>query len=103
MKVLVNISSQAGSIAHVGYIGNYAYQMSKAALNIAMKCLEQEWISKDIRILLLCPGWVKTDMGGNNAPLEKKFSVKKLRKLISDKVNDKEGLYFNYQGTSILW
>lgn len=104
LKVLANISSEAGSIAHVnGSVGNYAYYVSKAALNMAMKCLDQEWSPKGIRVLLFCPGWVKTDMGGKNAPVEKEVSVKKLRQLILDKVKDKKGLYFNYQGKAIPW
>ncbi len=63
---IVNISSGMGSFREMdkGYIG---YRMSKAALNVVTKLFAAETGSDDILINSVCPGWVKTDMGGRGA------------------------------------
>lgn len=102
MKTIASLSSQMGSIA-LCEGGYYAYRMSKAALNMGMKCLGQEWAPKQIRVLLLHPGWVKTDMGGPQAPIEKHRSVKGLRTVILEKSQDSRGQFFDYQGKELPW
>src|SRR5437868_1383591 len=59
------------------------YRSSKAALNNAMHGLSLALKSEGIVILLLHPGWVKTDMGGRNASLSPHVSVAAQRKLIA--------------------
>jgi NAD(P)-dependent dehydrogenase (short-subunit alcohol dehydrogenase family) len=69
---IVNMSSGAGQLADMG--GGYpAYRMSKAALNALTRITAAELGPGDIKINSMCPGWVKTDMGGPNAtrPVEK--------------------------------
>ena len=63
-----HISSGMGSIGdnHMG--GAYAYRMSKAALNMAGRTLAIELARDQVASIVLEPGWVKTDMGGPNAP-----------------------------------
>lgn len=102
MKTLVNISSQMGSI-ELSHGNFYAYRMSKAALNMGIKSLSYEWAEKKIRVLLLHPGWVKTDMGGPKAPVYKQDSVKGLRAVISNKFQHFEGIFFDYQGKELPW
>jgi NAD(P)-dependent dehydrogenase (short-subunit alcohol dehydrogenase family) len=60
---IVNVSSEAGSLARMG-AGTPAYTVSKAALNAFTRVLAAEL--RDTRILVnaICPGWVATDMGG---------------------------------------
>lgn len=62
-KTLVTISSEAGSIGGCGSPDRYAYSMSKAALNMAMKILWNDLSPKGFSILILHPGWLQTDMG----------------------------------------
>jgi NAD(P)-dependent dehydrogenase (short-subunit alcohol dehydrogenase family) len=102
LKTIASISSQMGSIG-LCEGGSYAYRMSKAALNMGMKCLAREWAPKQIRVLLLHPGWVKTDMGGPQAPVEKQDSVKGLRAVIADKSHNGEGQFFDYRGRELPW
>ncbi len=48
--------------------GTDAYGVSKAALNALTRILSRELADRSIRVNATCPGWVRTDMGGRNAP-----------------------------------
>jgi NAD(P)-dependent dehydrogenase (short-subunit alcohol dehydrogenase family) len=60
---LVNVSSESGSLAHMG-AGPPAYQVTKAALNALTRTLAGELRGSRILVNSVCPGWVATDMGG---------------------------------------
>ncbi len=60
---IVNVSSEAGSLASMGG-GTPAYRASKAALNALTRMLASELRSAGILVNSVCPGWVATDMGG---------------------------------------
>jgi NAD(P)-dependent dehydrogenase (short-subunit alcohol dehydrogenase family) len=64
---LVNVSSEAGSLAAMG-AGPPAYHVSKAALNALTRTLAGELRATGILVNSVCPGWVATDMGGPGAP-----------------------------------
>jgi NAD(P)-dependent dehydrogenase (short-subunit alcohol dehydrogenase family) len=64
---IVNVSSESGSLAHMG-AGPPAYQVSKAALNALTRTLAGELRHAHILVNAVCPGWVATDMGGAGAP-----------------------------------
>jgi len=64
---IVNVSSESGSLAHMG-VGPPAYQVTKAALNALTRTLAGELRQAHILVNALCPGWVATDMGGAGAP-----------------------------------
>jgi NAD(P)-dependent dehydrogenase (short-subunit alcohol dehydrogenase family) len=61
---IVNVSSQAGSLATMGE-GTPAYSVSKAALNALTCILAAELRASRILVNAVCPGWVATDMGGS--------------------------------------
>jgi len=63
---VVNISSGAGQLAEMG-AGYPAYRMSKAALNALTRITAAELGPAPIKVNAMCPGWVRTDMGGPNA------------------------------------
>lgn len=64
---VVNVSSGMGGLTEMA--GGYpAYRISKTALNAVTRYLSQEW--KGLRVNSVCPGWVKTDMGGAGAERE---------------------------------
>jgi NAD(P)-dependent dehydrogenase (short-subunit alcohol dehydrogenase family) len=63
---IVNLSSGLGSLNDMG-AGYPAYRISKAALNAVTKILASETVGSNILINAMCPGWVKTDMGGSGA------------------------------------
>jgi NAD(P)-dependent dehydrogenase (short-subunit alcohol dehydrogenase family) len=63
---VVNLSSGAGQLADMGP-GFPAYRMSKAALNALTRITAAEIGPGDVKINAMCPGWVRTDLGGPNA------------------------------------
>ncbi len=60
---IVNVSSEAGSLASMGG-GTPAYTASKVALNALTRMLADELRRDRILVNAVCPGWVATDMGG---------------------------------------
>jgi NAD(P)-dependent dehydrogenase (short-subunit alcohol dehydrogenase family) len=68
---VINISSGAGSISKkAGDTYNYAYAVSKAALNMLTRIMGGEFKAQAITIVALTPGWVRTEMGGADAELD---------------------------------
>lgn len=102
-RLMVAITSHMGSIAEITSPGNYAYRSSKAALNAAMKGLSWALNERRIGVLLLHPGWVRTRMGGPDAPLTVQQSVAGMRKLVEGFVPKMSGRFFRYNGTEIPW
>ena len=66
---VINISSGLGAMNEMS--GGYgSYRLSKAALNAATQVYAAELMSDGIKVNSMCPGWVKTDMGGAGASRE---------------------------------
>ncbi len=102
-SIVINISSLMGSISDNKSGGGYSYRISKAALNMVSKNLSIDWADKGIIILNMHPGWVRTDMGGTQAPLSKKISVRGMIDVIK-KVKDRDsGKFINYDGAELPW
>ncbi|MDZ7957320.1 MAG: SDR family oxidoreductase [Aulosira sp. DedQUE10] len=64
---IVNVSSGMGQLTDMGG-GSPAYRISKTALNAVTRIFASELQGTNILVNSVCPGWVKTDMGGANAP-----------------------------------
>jgi NAD(P)-dependent dehydrogenase (short-subunit alcohol dehydrogenase family) len=66
---IVNVSSGAGEFGYMATSGGYwpAYSVSKASLNALTVMLASELKGTNILVNAVCPGWVRTDMGGSNA------------------------------------
>lgn len=74
---IVNVSSQMGQLSSM--VGGYdAYRISKAALNAATLILSSELKASKILVNSVCPGWCKTDMGGENAALSSEDGAKSI-------------------------
>ncbi|MDX1581005.1 MAG: SDR family oxidoreductase, partial [Alphaproteobacteria bacterium] len=69
LKVIALQSSRMGSIKDNDSGGKYAYRASKAALNMVGRSLSVDLKDKGIIVLILHPGWVRTDMGGSQGLL----------------------------------
>lgn len=64
---IINVSSGMGALENM--TGLYpGYSMSKASLNMLTLMFSKELETKNIKVNAVCPGWVKTEMGGPNAP-----------------------------------
>jgi NAD(P)-dependent dehydrogenase (short-subunit alcohol dehydrogenase family) len=77
-RCVVHISSGMGSISDNTSGGAYAYRMAKAALNMANKSMSVDLAGRGFVCVVMCPGWVRTDMGGDGAPLSVEGSVRNL-------------------------
>lgn len=107
LKTIVTVTSRGGSIGDNTSGGAYAYRASKAAVNMVMKGLAVDLQLQKIKVLLLHPGWVKTDMGGPDALIDVTTSVEGMRRVIDEKIKeqvlDTENLFFNYRGEGLPW
>jgi NAD(P)-dependent dehydrogenase (short-subunit alcohol dehydrogenase family) len=63
---IVNVSSGMGGLTEMG-TGYFGYRASKAMLNVLTRTLAPELKTRGIMVNSVCPGWVKTDMGGPRA------------------------------------
>ena len=104
-KVLINISSEAGSMtSHADYIRRYDYCMSKAALNIQSVILQRYLKPEGIRVLLINPGWMHTPMGGPDAPVDPADSARGIAELAEElRGNLERYMYWNYNKTERPW
>lgn len=64
---IINVSSGAGQLSHMGTWAP-AYSVSKAALNAHTLQLAHALAGRGIAVNAMCPGWVRTRMGGSGAP-----------------------------------
>ncbi len=85
----------------------YAYRASKAAVNMVMKSFAVDIESEKIKVILLHPGWVKTDMGGPGALVDVETSVTGMRQVIDQKMKsavvNTQNLFFNYENNVLPW
>jgi NAD(P)-dependent dehydrogenase (short-subunit alcohol dehydrogenase family) len=102
-RVLVNISSEAGSIGDCWRKSEFGYCMSKAALNMASAILQNRFRDDSVKVLALHPGWVRTDMGGREAPIMPPESARKLFDIITRKWNVADPIYFDLDGKKMQW
>lgn len=63
---VVNVSSGMGQLSDMGG-GSPAYRLSKTSLNVLTRVLARELEGTDVLVNSVCPGWVRTDMGGERA------------------------------------
>lgn len=102
-KKAVFLTSLMGSIADNTSGGYYDYRSSKAALNAGVKSFAVDTAADGITAVVLHPGWVKTDMGGPNAPVERGASVGGMRKVIARLKPSDSGHFFNFDGKELPW
>jgi NAD(P)-dependent dehydrogenase (short-subunit alcohol dehydrogenase family) len=97
------ISSKMGSMADNTSGGAYSYRSSKAALNAVTVSLCSDLAEDGTRVVALHPGWVRTDMGGDSAPVDAPASASGLKKVMLGIDDAQNGHFFDYSGASIPW
>jgi len=99
---MVAISSGLGSIAESS--GGYVpYRTSKAALNMAWRQLSIEARPRGVATAVLDPGWVKTRMGGPNAPTPPEESIGDMRRVIAGLNLERSGGFYRRDGSAEPW
>lgn len=97
------MSSGQGSVSNNQTGGYEVYRASKAALNTLMRSFAARHADDPRTLLLLAPGWVRTDMGGPQARLSVEDSIPNLVKVIEAQ-SGKSGLhYLDYLGRTVPW
>ncbi|KAH8411510.1 hypothetical protein KR215_005741 [Drosophila sulfurigaster] len=100
---IINMSSILGSIQSNVEGGMYAYRTSKAALNAATKSMSIDLRDQKILCISLHPGWVRTDMGGGNAPLDVTTSTDQIVETICKLNESHNGGFYQYDGAQLPW
>ena len=101
-KLIMNMSSGLGSIANSqgGFSG---YRESKAALNMFTHSLAAELKGEGFICIAMSPGWVRTDMGGDQAPLSPAQSIEGMLKVLAGCTTEDSGRYLGHDGAELPW
>lgn len=102
-KIIAVVSSLMGSMADNSSGGYYGYRSAKAGVNAVVKNLSIDLASRGINAVALHPGWVRTDMGGPEAPLSAQESVAGLRRVLNAITQKDSGQFFDYMGQKLPW
>ena len=103
LKRIVNISSEAGSIGDCWRKGMFGYCMSKAALNMQSKILSNYLKLNGFSVLVLHPGWMKTDMGGPNADIAPEEAAEGIFAVVTGRQTGRSSMYMTYKGKKLRW
>lgn len=102
-KIIATVSSLMGSVAENTSGNFYAYRASKAAVNMIMKTLAIDLAARGITAIALSPGWVRTDMGGPNAPQEPAEAIAGMRAVLEKVSLNDSGKFFHFDGRELPW
>lgn len=100
---LVIITSRMGSMADNTSGGQYAYRMSKAAVNAAGISLAHELKDRKIAVGLLHPGYVRTGMTGNTGHVDADKAAAMLIERIKELDMDSTGTFRHANGEELPW
>ena len=100
---VANMTSQLGSIANTTRFGTPTYAIGKAALNMVTRLLAAALADRGIAVVSLHPGWVQTDMGGEQALLAPEQSVAGLLRVIDGLDMAQSGSFLDWQGETLPW
>lgn len=81
----------------------YGYSASKAALNMAAKVLSHELRPDGVCVAAISPGWVKTDMGTPEAPLEPNEVAEGIWAAVRGLEAGQSGAFLDWRGERIPW
>ncbi|GBM11983.1 hypothetical protein AVEN_209667-1 [Araneus ventricosus] len=104
---VLNISSGGGSISALSlelskdFLPALGYRTSKAALNMAMKVVALTLNGQGILVVNMCPGWVKTDMGTDQAQLTLSESISAMLKTLPQLNESHHGTFLDRNGKTI--
>lgn len=99
---IITLSSQMGQMQSASS-DSLAYRVSKAAVNKLMRGLATELKPQGVPVLIVHPGWVKTEMGGDGAHLSPEESAAGMLKLIDKLDIASTGKFLAWNGKELAW
>lgn len=100
---MVAMSSDLGSVSDNIDGGWEVYRASKAALNTLMRSFAARHLGDPRSLLLMAPGWVRTDMGGPEADLSIEESIPRVVDTVSAQAGIAGLQYLDYRGRTVPW
>lgn len=106
---VINVSSVMGSMELNGremptkWSEWYPYRTSKGALNMVSRCMALDLEPYGILCMAIHPGWVRTDMGGPEAPLNLEESIPSTLSVIGGLTEKDHGSFLNFAGELMPW
>ena len=102
-RFVMNISSEAGSITDCGRKMEYAYCMSKAALNMGGMILSNYLADDGVEVLQVHPGWMRTPMGGSDADHDPDYSSGMVLDLLDKVKPSKKATFVEFDNKPKPW
>jgi NAD(P)-dependent dehydrogenase (short-subunit alcohol dehydrogenase family) len=97
------MSSELASIADNTDGGWELYRASKASLNTLMRCLVARRASDTRTFYVIAPGWVRTDLGGEDAPLDIETSVRGVLRAMRARAGSRGLVFVDYRNEVLPW
>ncbi|XP_070703587.1 C-signal-like [Pempheris klunzingeri] len=104
---VVNISTLLSSMEVMqqtySFFPAVPYRVSKAGLNMLTLCAAEELKREEILFSMLHPGWVRTDMGGDDGEIDSPESVKGMLSIMASLTEKQNGAFLDYTGKTVPW
>ncbi len=97
------VTSRMGSIEDNTSGGRYGYRMSKAAVNMAGRSLAHDLVHSGVAVVILHPGFVRTDMTGHQGLVDPPESAQGLIQRIDDLTLETSGRFWHANGEPLPW
>lgn len=101
--VMVGLGSFLGSLTNNTDGSLYSYRASKSGIHAVMRSLSIDLRDAGVLAIPIHPGWVQTDMGGENATISAEASVSGMRAVIEGLTPEKSGRLWTYAGEEMPW
>ncbi|HEX8374015.1 MAG TPA: SDR family NAD(P)-dependent oxidoreductase [Geminicoccaceae bacterium] len=101
--LVVFMTSILGSVALNTDGGWETYRASKAALNTYARSFELRHRGEGFGVVLMHPGWVRTEMGGPDADLDVATSAAGMADVIEDRLGSEGCVYLDHAGQTLAW
>jgi NAD(P)-dependent dehydrogenase (short-subunit alcohol dehydrogenase family) len=102
-KLILNISSEAARLAECEYVNRIGYCMSKAAVNMQSRILQNQLGDEGVKVLAVHPGMIQTDIGGVDADVPPIESARGIYDLTDNKWNMDDPIFVSYAGRTMGW
>ncbi|KAI7851103.1 4-dihydrotrisporin dehydrogenase [Circinella umbellata] len=100
---IINIGSIMGSLENTTTGIGASYRVSKAAENMLTKLLASQLAKESFIVLVLHPGWVKTRLGTDHAPVTVEQSASGGLSVIDNLTKEENGKFISFEGKELPW